>query len=206
MPALAPHLGLFDPARASGLDRRADPLARGRASSKSAAAARPSSAPGFSSLRNPLELTEHLARTRFPLGDGHRPGKQNHYTNICSPVEPYGRRRRLRVDHDPDAREHCEHEDRGHHDEGGDLPRRPSPAVGAHTFGYSTIWVQRCRAIVRPVASFVTVTSHTRASCDRCAPGRPRRRSPHPAAALPRKFVLSSTVVNVAPSVEVGAK
>ena len=32
---------------------------------------------------------------------------------------------------------------------------------GAHDVGYSTIWVQRCSAIVRSVVSFVTVTSHT---------------------------------------------
>ena len=56
---------------------------------------------------------------------------------------------------------HREHEDRGHHDDVGGLPSRPLPAVGIHAFGYRTICVQRWRAIVRPVASFVTVTSHT---------------------------------------------
>jgi quinol monooxygenase YgiN len=43
------------------------------------------------------------------------------------------------VDQDPEAREHCEHGDRGHHDEGGNLTRRPLRPVGTHTFGYSTI-------------------------------------------------------------------
>ncbi len=76
---------------------------------------------------------------------------------------------------------------------------RADVSPSRHSDGYSTIWVQRWSAMVRPVPSFVTVTSQTCVVRPTCA-GTATPTTTSPGRALPRKFVLSSTVVNVAPS------
>jgi hypothetical protein len=85
MTAVAPHPGLLDPARQSGLDRAAQPLRSGRVVEE-LRGPRAVERDGIQLSRNPFELAEHLREHASPLGNGHRPGN-HHVTNIRSPCQ-----------------------------------------------------------------------------------------------------------------------